>query len=128
MMYIVTQLMTKKEKKELSDIFVALDKNGDGTLTYDELLEGYKKLYKSDERAKAEVKYLMAAADVDNNGTIDYSGTSPQDNRAGRVSAGIGEQETAAVADKREASIRHVRYCMTTLQPGVGQKRVDLAG
>lgn len=42
-------------------------------LTPEELLEGYKKLYKSEERAKAEVKYIMENVDSDNNGCIDYS-------------------------------------------------------
>ena len=72
-MFIVSQLMTNKEKNNLKDIFTALDKNGDGMLTQEELLEGYKKFYKSEERAKAEVKYLMENADSDNNGTIDYT-------------------------------------------------------
>ncbi len=75
MMFIVSQLMSKKEKEELSDIFMALDKNGDGSLTSEELLEGYTKLYGNVERARAEVKYIMSNADIDNNGTIDYSGT-----------------------------------------------------
>ena len=74
MMFIVSQLMTKKEKEELAEIFTALDKNGDGKLTPDELLEGYTKLYGNKERAEGEVKYLMANADADNSGYIDYSG------------------------------------------------------
>lgn len=73
MMFIVSQLMTSKEKNDLKEIFTTLDKNGDGMLTQEELLEGYTKFYKSEERAKAEVKYLMENADSDNNGTIDYS-------------------------------------------------------
>lgn len=65
--------MTNKEKNDLKEIFTALDKNGDGMLTQEELLEGYKKLYKSEERAIAEVQNLMEKADADNNGFIDYS-------------------------------------------------------
>ena len=72
-MFIVTQLMSNKEKDDLKGIFTALDKNGDGMLTQEELLEGYKKFYKSNERAIAEVNYIMENADADNNGTIDYS-------------------------------------------------------
>lgn len=74
MMYIVTQLMSNKEKIVLRDIFLALDKNGDGTLTQEELLEGYTKMYGNKDRAIAEVNYMMVNADIDNNGTIDYSG------------------------------------------------------
>ena len=66
--------MTKKEKDELGNIFTALDKNGDGKLTPDELLEGYTKLYGNKERAVSEVKELMENADADNSGYIDYSG------------------------------------------------------
>lgn len=73
MMFITTQLMSHKEKENLTSIFFALDKDGDGTLTKEELMEGYAKLYKNRERAKCEVESLMAIADVDNNGTIDYS-------------------------------------------------------
>ena len=67
--------MTKKEKEDLKGIFLALDKNGDGALTREELLEGYTKLYGNKERAIVEVNNLISHADVDNNGTIDYSGT-----------------------------------------------------
>lgn len=74
MMFIVSQLMTKKEKDELSAIFLSLDANGDGALTQEELLQGYKKLYGNEERAISEVKYLLEIADADHNGVIDYSG------------------------------------------------------
>lgn len=65
--------MSKKEKEELTTIFMALDKDGDGSLTKEELMEGYTKLYGNRERARNEVESLMAVADVDNNGLIDYS-------------------------------------------------------
>lgn len=73
MMFITTQLMTRKEKEKLTAVFLSLDKNGDGTLTREELMEGYTKLYGDSERARIEVESIMAIADVDNNGTIDYS-------------------------------------------------------
>lgn len=73
MLFIASQLMTREEKDKLTAIFMTLDKNGDGSLTKEELLEGYTKLYKNRERARNEVESLMAIADVDNNGLIDYS-------------------------------------------------------
>jgi len=73
MMFITTQLMSRKEKDNLTAIFLSLDKNGDGTLTKEELMEGYTRLYGNSERARIEVESLMNIADVDNNGTIDYS-------------------------------------------------------
>lgn len=74
MMFIVSQLMSNKEKQKLRDIFMALDKDGDGTLTHEELVEGYTKLYGSKERAIAEVTGLMSTVDIDNNGVISYTG------------------------------------------------------
>ena len=53
---------------------MALDRNGDGKLSYEELVDGYTKLYGSKDRAMAEVQYLMSTADVDGNKMIDYSG------------------------------------------------------
>jgi len=76
MMFMATQLASNKEKDEMAQIFLKLDKDGDGTLSRDELLEGYTKLYGSRERAAAEVDILMKNADVDGSGTIDYSGNS----------------------------------------------------
>ena len=73
MSFIATQLMSHKEKAMLTKIIMNLDKNGDGILTNEELLEGYIKLYGNKERALAEVKSLMSNADIDGNGTIDYS-------------------------------------------------------
>lgn len=73
LLFIASQLMDRKEKDRLTEIFVALDKNGDGCLTKEELVEGYKNLYKDKERARREAETLMAVADVDNNGLIDYS-------------------------------------------------------
>jgi calcium-dependent protein kinase len=73
MMFITTQLMSRKEKDNLTAIFLSLDKNGDGTLTKEELMEGYTRLHGNNESARIEVESLMDIADVDHNGTIDYS-------------------------------------------------------
>ena len=74
-MYIVTQLLSKKEKEELQQTFVALDKNADGKLSRDELIEGYTTIYGNKEQAVQEVDAIMAKADVDHSGYIDYSGS-----------------------------------------------------
>jgi len=73
MMFMATQLASNKEKEDLAQIFIKLDKNGDGSLSREELLEGYTKLYGNKDRAAAEVNILMQNADVDGSGTIDYS-------------------------------------------------------
>lgn len=43
--YIVSQLISQEETKELTKVFINLDKNGDGRLSYLEILEGYSLLY-----------------------------------------------------------------------------------
>jgi len=43
--FIVSQLTTKKEQEELVNTFKAFDKNGNGTISKDELYEGYKEIY-----------------------------------------------------------------------------------
>jgi calcium-dependent protein kinase len=39
--YIASQLLTKSEKENLARIFKAIDKNGDGKLSKEEIFEGY---------------------------------------------------------------------------------------
>eukprot|EP00826_Nyctotherus_ovalis_P035316 TRINITY_DN3027_c0_g1_i1.p2 TRINITY_DN3027_c0_g1~~TRINITY_DN3027_c0_g1_i1.p2 ORF type:complete len:202 (-),score=42.40 TRINITY_DN3027_c0_g1_i1:454-1059(-) len=75
LMYIVTQLMSKNEKDKLQQTFMALDKNADGKLSREELIQGYTGMNMSSEEAAREVDNIMANVDVDNNGYIDYSGT-----------------------------------------------------
>ena len=73
-MYIVTQLVSKKEKSELQQTFMALDKNADGKLSREELVEGYTVIYAGNrEKAIKEVEVIMSNVDVDHNGYIDYS-------------------------------------------------------
>lgn len=43
--YIVNQLMSQEEIKELKKVFLQLDKNSDGKLSYDEVVEGYSSTY-----------------------------------------------------------------------------------
>ncbi len=73
-MYIVTQLMSKKDKEKLEQTFMALDTNADGKLSREELIKGYSSLYNSPEQANKEVDVIMENVDVDHNGYIDYSG------------------------------------------------------
>ena len=71
MAFIVSQLANKEELLELQKAFQALDKNSDGKLTREELIDGYSKLY--GDMAEEEVDKILRVADLDGNGEIEYS-------------------------------------------------------
>jgi calcium-dependent protein kinase len=56
---------------ELQRAFKALDKNSDGKLSRDELIEGYRQTL--GDLAEEEVDKIMRVADADGSGEIDYS-------------------------------------------------------
>lgn len=49
-----------------------MDKNADGKLSRDELIEGYRKIY--GEMAEEEVDKILVRVDANGSGEIDYSG------------------------------------------------------
>ena len=55
----------------LREAFKKLDTNNDGVLSREELLQGYKESY--GEMAEVEVDRIMAVADADQNGYLEYS-------------------------------------------------------
>jgi calcium-dependent protein kinase len=65
-------LAQKEDLAELQKAFKALDKNADGKLTKDELVDGYRKIY--GEMAEDEVDKILARVDANGSGEIDYSG------------------------------------------------------
>lgn len=70
--FIASQLASKEEKQQLMETFKALDKNGDGTLSRQEILDGYKQTM-NEEEAEAEVNRIMEMVDTDKSGEIDYT-------------------------------------------------------
>lgn len=70
--YIGSQLLSREEKESLAKVFKALDKNGDGKLSKEEVRDGYLahygKLISDDE-----VDKMFSAVDTDNSGYIDYT-------------------------------------------------------
>lgn len=70
--FIASQLLSKSEKENLSKIFKALDKNGDGKLSRDEIINGYADVLGKSLGA-SEVDLMFEAADIDHSGFIDYS-------------------------------------------------------
>lgn len=62
----------KEDLAELQRAFKALDKNCDGKLSRDELIEGYRLIF--GDMAEAEVDKILARVDANGSGEIDYSG------------------------------------------------------
>lgn len=76
MTFIVCQLTTKKEQQELINTFKHFDKNGNGTISMEELFEGYKDMYgdtMAEEEIQKEVQNVMERLDIDGSGMIDYT-------------------------------------------------------
>jgi calcium-dependent protein kinase len=70
--YIGSQLISKSEKEKLGKIFKALDANGDGKLSKEEIHDGYEEHFGKllDEE---ELDQLFSDVDTDKSGFIDYS-------------------------------------------------------
>lgn len=69
--FIVSQLASQEDLNELQKAFKALDINKTGVLTKEDLLVGYRDLL--GDKAEAEVDRIMAIADIDRSGAIDYT-------------------------------------------------------
>jgi calcium-dependent protein kinase len=70
--YIVNHLISKEDKNELLELFQQFDKNGDGVLSKEEIMEGYK-AYLGEVEAEKEAERIMNEVDMDQSGTIDYN-------------------------------------------------------
>jgi calcium-dependent protein kinase len=71
--FIVNQLITKNEIEELRKIFMELDTNNDGKISYEELVTGYKKMNGS-LNSQENAKEIFERVDADDNGFIGYEG------------------------------------------------------
>lgn len=71
--YIVSQLITSREKEQLQKIFLSLDTDRDGKLSQKELVAGYRASFGEDFPADDEVKSVLEKVDVDKNGFIDLT-------------------------------------------------------
>jgi calcium-dependent protein kinase len=69
--FIVHNLAKTDDIKELRNVFMAFDLNGDGRLTKDELIEGLCQVMTKGE-AYENVETMMGSLDVDKNGFIEY--------------------------------------------------------
>ncbi|KAG7031419.1 Calcium-dependent protein kinase 9 [Cucurbita argyrosperma subsp. argyrosperma] len=67
---VIAENLSEEEIQGLKAMFMNMDTDKSGTITYAELKSGLARLGST--LSEAEVKQLMEAADVDGNGTIDY--------------------------------------------------------
>ena len=65
-------MSTSQEKVTLLKTFQQLDLNGDGQLTKEELLEGYRNIM-NNPNPEAEVENIMRMVDNNESGAIDYT-------------------------------------------------------
>lgn len=70
--FIASQLISKSEKERLAKIFKAIDKNGDGKLSKEEILDGYEEHF-GKHLDEDELDSLFGSVDIDGSGFIDYS-------------------------------------------------------
>ena len=73
MLFIVTHLMSKEEKDELTNTFLSLDKDADGKISYYELVNGYAAFLGGDFTDREEAEELLKELNVDKDKLINYS-------------------------------------------------------
>ncbi|CAD8178920.1 unnamed protein product [Paramecium octaurelia] len=72
--FITVQVVTNQEKTDLLKIFQEIDKNGDGTVSKDELYQAYLKIHKGDKlAAETIVEELFPQLDANGSGIVDFS-------------------------------------------------------
>lgn len=71
--YIVSQLVTSKEKDQLQKVFISLDKDRDGKVSREELMQGFKDYFGDDYPAEYNANAIMEQIDIDGNGYIDLT-------------------------------------------------------
>ncbi|KAJ7523020.1 hypothetical protein O6H91_18G035000 [Diphasiastrum complanatum] len=67
---VIAERLSEEEIAGLKEMFKMIDTDSSGSITYEELKAGLKKV--GSDLVDSEIRALMDAADVDNNGTIDY--------------------------------------------------------
>nr|GLL42307.1 calcium-dependent protein kinase 11-like [Ipomoea trifida] len=67
---VIAERLSEEEIGGLRQLFKMIDADGSGTITFEELKQSLKRV--GSDLMESEIQDLMNAADIDNNGTIDY--------------------------------------------------------
>jgi len=67
---VIAESMSEEEIAGLKEMFKMIDTDNSGSITFEELKEGLKRV--GCDLMESEIQQLMEAADIDNSGTIDY--------------------------------------------------------
>eukprot|EP00828_Plagiopyla_frontata_P034675 TRINITY_DN4518_c1_g2_i1.p3 TRINITY_DN4518_c1_g2~~TRINITY_DN4518_c1_g2_i1.p3 ORF type:complete len:175 (+),score=15.75 TRINITY_DN4518_c1_g2_i1:312-836(+) len=98
--FIATAILTQNEKTEAMKAFQSMDKNGDGLLSKQELIEGFIKLYRNKNLAEQAVENIMKQFGLANDENIDYTQF---------VIATLNKDQILNTK-KNRASLQHFRY------------------
>ncbi|CAD8142780.1 unnamed protein product [Paramecium pentaurelia] len=71
--FMATQIITQQEQDELNKTFQAIDKNGDGKLSRQELIDGYTSVTNNKELAIQQVDRIMELVDINRSGEVDFT-------------------------------------------------------
>lgn len=73
--FIASHLATKSEREEMKEIFKSLDTDNNGTLSREELIQGFSQLFGDTygEDIEEEVTKIMDEVDINHSGAIDYT-------------------------------------------------------
>ena len=70
--FIAAQLLSKNEKEQIDSVFRAMDVNGDGKLSKEEIKNGYAEFF-GKSLSDDEIDEMFARVDQDGNGEIEYT-------------------------------------------------------
>ena len=79
--YITSQQMSRREEERIREIFNSFDKDKNGQLTRDEVIEVLKCVHGDNKKIYKEADQIFKNIDLDNNGTIEYNGNFNNNNR-----------------------------------------------
>ena len=76
LLYMAGHVQSREDERKLREIFTMIDTNGDGQISQEELLSGFKILSKNNvEEAAKMVQNTFKDLDINKNGVIDYNGS-----------------------------------------------------